>query len=201
MYAYIKGIVTDISEEGIVVETNGIGYNIRVPSPFSYNIGEETKVYTYTQVQEDALKLIGFENKDMLTVFKLLISVTSVGPKAGLSILSIMSADDVRFAIFSQDAKAIAKAPGVGKKSADRIILDLKDKISLRDTTSMPTQLLAGDDTESLAGYDDVRKDAIEALHALGYGMSEAAKAVSKVEVTDETSADEVLKAALKFLF
>ena len=199
MYAYITGIITDVTEDGIVIENNGIGYNVRVPSGFSCSIGEEAKVYTYTQVQEDSFKLYGFESKDQLTMFKLLITVNGIGPKGGLGILSVMSTDDLRFAIYSEDAKAIAQAPGIGKKTAERVILDLKDKVSLRDVNEMPSAL--SKETALTAGFDDVRKDAIEALHALGYGMSEAAKAVGKVSVTDTTEADTVLKEALKYLF
>ena len=200
MIAYLVGTVAEVSEDNIVVELNGMGFNVRVPYGYGFKVGSEIKVHTYTYVKEDAFQLFGFETKDQLELFKKLITVNGIGPKGALAILSVMSANDLRFAIYSQDASAIAKAPGIGKKTAERVILDLKDKIKLEDVTALPG---AGEAENELIAdnFEAARKEAIDALAALGYGISEAAKAVSKVAVTEESTTEEILKMALKNLF
>ena len=140
MIAYLNGILAEIEEENIVIEVNGIGYNVRIPAGMAGRlpqIGEVVKLYTYTSVREDAIGMYGFLSRDDLNMYRQLITVSGIGPKGGLSVLSAMSADELRMAVISQDAKAIAKAPGVGTKTAQRIILELKDKISLEDTAMM----------------------------------------------------------------
>ena len=137
MYAYLKGTLEEIAEDAVVVEVGNIGYNVRVSATTTQGlpgIGSEVKIYTYTLVREDAFTLYGFLTKDDLEIFKKLITVNGIGPKGGLAILSVMNADALRFAIMAGDAKSIAKAPGVGNKTAERVILDLRDKISLEDT-------------------------------------------------------------------
>lgn len=200
MIAYLVGTVAEVSEDNIVVELNGMGFNVRVPYGYGFKVGSEIKVHTYTYVKEDAFQLFGFETKDQLELFKKLITVNGIGPKGALAILSVMSANDLRFAIYSQDASAIAKAPGIGKKTAERVILDLKDKVKLEDVTALPG---AGEAENGLIAdnFEAARKEAIDALAALGYGISEAAKAVSKVAVTEESTTEEILKIALKNLF
>lgn len=200
MIAYLVGTAAEVSEDNIVVELNGMGFNVRVPYGYGFKVGSEIKVHTYTYVKEDAFQLFGFETKDQLELFKKLITVNGIGPKGALAILSVMSANDLRFAIYSQDASAIAKAPGIGKKTAERVILDLKDKIKLEDVTALPG---AGEAENGLIAdnFEAARKEAIDALAALGYGISEAAKAVSKVAVTEESTTEEILKMALKNLF
>lgn len=200
MIAYLVGTVAEVSEDNIVVELNGMGFNVRVPYGYGFKVGSEIKVHTYTYVKEDAFQLFGFETKDQLELFKKLITVNGIGPKGALAILSVMSANDLRFAIYSQDASAIAKAPGIGKKTAERVILDLKDKVKLEDVTALPG---AGEAENGLIAdnFEAARKEAIDALAALGYGISEAAKAVSKVAVTEESTTEEILKMALKNLF
>lgn len=200
MIAYIIGEITDISEDSVVIETNGMGFNVFVTSGYQYSIGQEVKIYTYTNVKEDAFSLFGFEDKEQLTLFKMLLTVNGIGPKGALAILSCMSTTDLRFAIYNEDAGAIAKANGIGKKTAERVILDLKDKIKLSDNRDMPNTLLKGNDT-TLTGFDEQRRDAIEALTALGYSSSEAVKAVSKVEMSEGMTADAILKQSLKYLF
>lgn len=199
MIAYLIGTVTEISDDAIIVEMNGMGFHVRVPNGYAFSVGAEMKVYTYTYVKEDAFQLFGFDTKDQLELFKKLITVNGIGPKGALAILSVMSANDLRFAIYSQDASAIAKAPGIGKKTAERVILDLKDKVSLSDINGMPEQL-TGNREQLPEHFDTVRKDAIDALIALGYGMSEAAKAVSQVTVNEAATAEEILKKSLPFL-
>ena len=202
MYAYLKGTIEDISEDNLVIEVNQIGYNVKV-SARTVNalggIGSFVKIYTYTLVREDALSLYGFLTKDDLEIFKKLITVNGIGPKGGLAILSIMSADELRFAILAADAKAIAKAPGVGAKTAERVILDLKDKISIEDAIS-PKETVSA---LAVAGEDigNKKNEAVEALVALGYSASDALRAVKQVEMKEDIGVEEILKAALKYIF
>lgn len=206
MYAYLKGTLEEITEDAIVVEVGNIGYNIRVSTTTADllpGIGSEVKIYTYTMVREDAFTLYGFLSRDDLEIFKKLITVNGIGPKGGLAILSVMNADALRFAIMAGDAKSIAKAPGVGNKTAERVILDLRDKISLEDTLrglGEPTVTTEG--AAVGAGTDNVMKrEAIEALVALGYSASDATNAVKKVEVDETSTVEGILKSALKFMF
>ncbi len=200
MYAYIKGEIVDISEDNVVLECHDIGYNIKVP--FSViqqlpGIGSQVRIYTYTCVREDAFILYGFLTKDDLWIFKKLITVNGIGPKGALGILSVMSADDLRFAIIAGDSKAISKAPGIGAKSAERIILDLKDKITLEPDRINQNDTIA---TSANLVNSDARNEAIEAMTALGYSPSEALKAVKQITVTDDMDAGAILKAALKVI-
>lgn len=201
MYAYLKGELEDITEEGIVVEVNGIGYNVRIPKemisqlpPLHYKV----QIYTYTSVREDALWLYGFLSARDLDMFKKLITVNGIGPKVAQGILSVMDADTLSFAIMAGDAKMISKAPGVGAKSAERIILDLKDKISI-DTAALASETKSDETDKKQA--DIVKNEAVEALVALGYSQFEAAKAVSKVERSENDTVESVLKAAFKYLY
>lgn len=201
MYAYIKGELAEINIDHIVIETGGIGYQIFIPGQtFEYlpALGEELKVYTYLYLREDAMILYGFLTKDDLELFKLLISVSGIGPKGGLAILSTLDADDLRFAVLFGDAKAIAKAPGVGGKTAQRVILELKDKMSLEDAFEKKTQHVQEVVNAPAAG--SVKNDAVLALTALGYSSTESLKAVSRVEITDGMDVEDVLKAALKHI-
>ena len=207
MYAYIKGTLEEMAEDNIVVEAGGIGYNVKVSTTTADllpPLGNEVKIYTYTLVREDTFSLYGFMTRDDLEIFRKLITVNGIGPKGGLAILSVMSADALRFAIMAGDAKAIAKAPGVGSKTAERVILDLRDKISLEDTLrglGEPAPSVSG--ALSSGGSQDnlMKKEAIEALVALGYSVSDATTAVKKVEVTEDTTVESILKAALKYMF
>ena len=198
MYAYFKGKIAAKEPELAVVEVNGIGYNIRISAGTASllpPVGEETKLYTYTSVREDAISLYGFLTKDDLNMFKLLIGVNGIGPKGGQSILSVMSPDDLRFAIVSGDAKMIAKAPGIGAKTAQRIILDMRDRVSLEDTLHPDRSEIRTDPSVS----DSVR-EAVEALTALGYGVTEAGRAVKEVKGAEQMAVEDILKASLKYL-
>lgn len=199
MYAYIKGEIVDITEDNLVLECNQIGYNIRIPFSVAQRLpgtGATVKIYTYTSVREDAFQLFGFLSKDDLEIYKKLIAVNGIGPKGALSILSAMSADDLRFAILSGDAKAISKAPGIGNKSAERIILELRDKVHFADES-----VLSEPNTE--AGSQpgsEAKNEALEALVSLGYSPAEALKALKQVAVTDNMDSGAVLKQALKII-
>lgn len=198
MYSYIKGVLTDMETDLIVVEAGGIGYNIYIPGAvFDYlpSVGEEVKIYTYLQVREDAMQLYGFLTKEDLRVFKLLLGVSGIGPKGALAILSVMTTDDLRFAILGDDAKAIAKAPGVGAKTAQRVILELRDKISIEDAFEQKLESTLAKTENSAKG---AKNEAVQALVALGYSSSEALKAINGIEITDETDVEDILKAALK---
>lgn len=201
MYSYIKGELVEISEEAIVVENQGIGYNIRIPQSFLDSlegIGQKVKIYTYTYVREDAMLLYGFLTRDDLNVFKLLLGVSGIGPKGALAILSVMTPDDLRFAVLGEDDKAIAKAPGIGKKSAQRLIIELKDKLSLEDAFALKSKHEAGKEQSAAAMKHTVKNEAVQALTALGYSSADAMRAVNGVELTGEASVEDVLKAALK---
>lgn len=198
MYAYIKGRLEFCAQDFIIVEAAGIGYRIYTTAESMKNLpgcGQEVKIYTYLHIREDQMTLFGFFTEDDLRIFKLLIGVSGIGPKGALAILSVMTADDLRFAVLSDDAKAIAKAPGVGAKTAQRLILELKDKLSLAEAFEQKSEHIAAaaDQSEMLA-----KNDAIQALTALGYTPSEALKAVNCVAVTEESTVEDILKAALK---
>ena len=199
MYAYIKGILAEIKEDAIIVENQGIGYEIAVPGQvFDYlpSVGEEVKIYTYHYVREDAILLYGFLTKEDVRIFKMLIGVSGIGPKGALAILSVLSTDDLRFAILGDDAKAIAKAPGVGAKTAQRVIIELKDKLSLEDAFE---QKLANQAQKAeLNPAVGVKNEAILALTSLGYSQSEALKVLQGIEISPDDQVEDVLKMALK---
>lgn len=199
MYSYIKGILTEIEENLLVIEAGGIGYNIYTTGQIMENlpsVGEELKLYTYLNVREDAMLLYGFLTKDDLKIFKLLLGVSGIGPKGALAVLSVMSSDDLRFAVLADDAKMIAKAPGIGTKTAKRLILELKDKLSLETVFE---QKLTNEETQKAASHlKGIKQDAVQALTALGYSSADALKAVHAVEITEDLNVEDVLKAALK---
>lgn len=204
MFSYIKGTLEEIFEDMIVVETGGIGWNIHVPLSVFDRIprtGEEVRIYTSFQVREDAMTLYGFLSRQDQQMFEQLLGVNGIGPKAALGILSTLRPDDLRMAIISEDAKAISRAPGIGPKTAKRVILDLKDRIKMEDI--LPGSFSGGSEvppSAAVSGMEGVGKEAIEALVALGYSMTEATKAVRQVEITEGMSAEAVLKGSLKYL-
>lgn len=207
MISYIRGPLVEVDEEVIVVEAGNVGYNIRVPLSLLETLpplGTEVRVYTYLRVQEDAMTLYGFSSRQDLKIFKQLLGVSSVGPKGALAILSALSPADLRLAIISGDAKAIAKAPGIGLKTAQRVILDLKEKVSMEDVlpslaegTSGAADAAAG---RQAAGMTGAAKEVVDALVALGYSLMEATKAVRKVEGAEAMTSDQILKASLKYM-
>lgn len=199
MYAYIKGELAEKNIDHIVVEAGGIGYLIYVPAQsidYLPDEGDQIKVYTYLYIREDAMVLYGFLTKDDLEIFKMLITVSGIGPKGGLGILSTLSADDLRFAILSGDSKTISKAPGIGAKTAQRVIIDLKDKMSLEEAFEKKLDNNADGVQKTL--NSSIKNDAVLALSALGYSSAESLKAVSKVDITDDMDVEDVLKLALK---
>lgn len=203
MIAYLKGTLEEIGNDYIVVDVNNVGYQVKVSLRVIEglpSVGNSIKIHTYTYVREDVIALYGFLTKDDLQMFLLLLGVNGVGPKGALGILSVFSAQELRLAIISQDSKTIAKAPGIGAKTAQRMLIDLKDKVSVEDTFAK-----MGEETVTITAakteHAGARNDAIEALTALGYSASESMKAVNAVEITEDMTSDAVLKAALKHMF
>lgn len=201
MIAFVKGEIADITEGSLILDVNGIGYEILVPVQLLSmvkGIGQTVKLYTCMQVREDAVALFGFLTKDDLQMFRMLTGVSGVGPRAGLSILSAVGTDDLRFAILADDAKRISKAPGIGAKTAKKIILELKDRLDLEE--AFEKKLSSGQTFEeaSAVSGSQVVKDAVEALTALGYGSTEALKVVRSVKLTEGMDVEEILKEALK---
>ncbi len=206
MIAYVNGILEYIEEGLCVVDVGGIGMNVYISGSTMDRmpgIGEAVKLYTYTNVKEDAFTLFGFLSRDELSLFKMLITVSGIGPKGGLSILSVMTPDDLRFAIMAGDSASISKAPGIGKKTAERITLELRDKIKateddmLRSSAAVTMDDLTGEASSA-------RDEAVAALVALGYNSAAAMKAVRKVLSENEDASkdtEKLLKLALKEMF
>lgn len=202
MIHYIRGELIALEEDKVIVDVGGVGYGIFM-SVHSMSmlppIGEEVRIYTYLNVKEDAMQLFGFLTRDDLHIFKLLISVNGIGPKGGQAILSVLSPDDLRFAVLAGDAKTISKAPGIGKKTAEKLILELKDKLKIEDVLE---HAVSGNDVSGGAANinSEIQSEAVQALTALGYGSTEALKAVKKVEISEDTDVETVLKQALKYM-
>ena len=205
MIAYVNGIIDDITEDNVVVDVGGVGMNVKISADTAARlpgIGEPVKLYTYTSVREDAFWLYGFLSRNDLEIFKKCITVNGIGPKGALSILSVLDADSLRFAIVSGDAKTIAKAPGVGIKTAERLILELKGKLDIND--AMINREIAAysiGNTGAAVGDTPQKREAVEALVSLGYNQAEAIKAVNSIEGIEEMDSGAVLKAALKKMF
>lgn len=204
MISYIRGELCDIEEQKAIVDVNGVGYGIYMPQQalsLLPPMGQQVKIHTYLNIKEDAMQLFGFLTKEDLNVFRLLIGVNGIGPKAGLNILSCLSPDELRFAVLSGDAKAISATPGIGKKTAEKLILELKDKLNIED---MLEHAAHGGDSEDLASGTDtasntMQAEAVQALTALGYGSAESLRAVKKSS-PECSSVEDILKEALKFL-
>ena len=201
MISYIKGELAGVTEEKAIIEAGGIGYGIYMPGKDLAQlpgIGEQLKIHPDLNVREDAMQLFGFLTGDELEVFRLLITVNGIGPKGGLGILSALSADELRFAVMAGDVKAITAAPGIGKKTAERLILDLKDKLKMEDILERQPEEA---DLRSGTVGNDVQTEAVEALVSLGYGSAESLRAVREaVKENQETElgAEALLKIALK---
>lgn len=185
-----------MTEEWIIVDVNGIGYKIGIPSSAVSklpSIGKEVKIFTHLQVKEDEMALYGFLSQDELNMFERLISVSGIGPKGALGILSTLSPADLCMAVITEDIKTLSSAPGIGKKTAQRMILELKDKINTLEAIGM-----GGEPVLELQ-QNGTAEEAIVALAALGYSRVEAAKAVNDV-FKEDMSVEDIIKAALKKL-
>lgn len=190
MIAHLRGKIEEKFGNSLILDVNGVGYEITVPTPDfeACNLGEERKFYTYHQVRENAEELYGFSSLAAKKIFELLISVQGVGPKAAIAILSLAEAEEVRNAIANADSVFIAKASGVGKKSAERVIVDLRDKVGIPShygatEAKFTTAVVAND-------------EALDALIALGFPLKEATAALEKVD--PNLPVEERVKLALK---
>lgn len=201
MIAYVKGEIAEITEDSVVIEVGGVGMNVHISAREAQRLpaaGSMVKLHTYMLVREDAFLLYGFLAKADLALFKQCLTVSGIGPKGALAILSVMDADALKYAILSKDAKAIAKAPGIGAKTAERLILDLKDKVSF-DDAMIGMEIAQG--TSGALPEEGTLKEAVEALVALGYGQTESLRAVKQIPDAESMDSGALLKAALKKLF
>ena len=199
MIGYLKGELAEVKENNIVLEVGNIGYEVYLPSSSIMELpskGSTIKLYTYLHVREDAIGLFGFLTKDDLEMFKLLITVNGIGPKGALGILSAISADEIRFAVLAEDTKAIAKAPGIGNKTAGKMILELKDKFKLG--TAFEQKFNNQLDKKDTSGIFGKREEAIQALTVLGYSGTEALKIVNLIDISEDMSSEDILKQCLK---
>ena len=187
LISYIKGTVAYKGKDSVVIENHGIGYQIKVPSTVleGVNSGEEAQ-----------LALFGFSSIQELETFQILLGISGIGPKAALSVLSTMSVEDLYYAVFSEDAKSIAKTPGIGPKGAKRMIIELKDKLNLEALESVSGAEEAAPQSSFTEG--DSIADTVQALVALGYSNGEAYRAVHSVPEAEKLDAEQLLKEALK---
>ena len=198
MIAFLRGEIADLTENSLILDVNGVGYEVLVPGQLLSvveGIGQTIKIYTYMQVREDAVVLFGFLTRDDLQMFRMLTGVSGVGPKAGLNILSAVGADNLRFAILADDAKKIARTPGIGAKTAQKIILELKDKLAKGHA--------AGGGMESYGGSgvtiipENKLSEASAALAVLGYSQAEINVALKGIDIESQ-SLEQVIRLALK---
>ena len=202
MISYIRGELVAQYEDKVIVDVGGVGYGIYMSAQSMSRLpqtGSEVKIHTYLNVKEDLMQLFGFLTLDDLNVFKLLIGVSGIGPKGGQAILSVLSPDDLRFAVMADDVKAISSAPGIGKKTAQKLIVELKDKLSIEDVLEHAAATEENIEVKTSAGAE-IQSEAVQALVALGYGSTEALKAVKQVEITPDMQVEELLKLALKHM-
>jgi holliday junction DNA helicase RuvA len=191
MIAGIKGIIESIGNNWVIIEAGGLSFKVLVPTSSLSNlsnVGKMAKLFTHLHVREDNLSLFGFSSARELALFEILITVKGIGPKIGLAMLSSLDVDQLTKAIVSGDANTLTAVPGIGKKTGDRIILELKDKIG---GTWMTSQ-----DVESVQGNGEV----VSALTSLGYSVVEAAKAVASLPPSSQLDLEEKIKLALKYL-
>ncbi len=199
MIGYLKGTLAWCDDDSVVLDVNGVGYQVgvsRLALEAMPPAGSEVQLYTHLYIREDVLALYGFLSGEELEMFRRLIQVNGIGPKGAMAIFGVLSVSDLKFAILSEDAKAISKAPGVGAKSAQRVIIELKDKVSLEDAF---TQRLA--QTNASGAQSGEAADAVAALVALGYGVTEATKAVRSIPDQEGMPSDQLVKLALRQLF
>ena len=203
MFAFVEGVLDLLENDLCVVDIGGLGINVNITSRCSAEIGsvgDHVKLYTYTQVAEDTFQLYGFPDRDDLDMFKKLISVSGVGPKSALSLLSVMDSDSVRYAVISDDVKALSKAKGISAKTAGKIIIELKGKVDLSDEKvamkfAGPIAVSAKND------FGREEADALAALVSLGYSEAESTKAILSVDGHETLDSGTLLSLSLKILY
>lgn len=199
MISFVQGILAEVHEDTVVIEAGSLGWEIFVPGTMISRLpqtGSEVRLYTWLQVREDGMALFGFLTPDDREVFKLLLRVNGVGPKAAMGVLSALTPDEFRFAVLADDEKTIMRAPGLGRKTAQKIILELKDKLDLADAFEKKRE----NDHPSAPDAGEAAGEAVQALTALGYTAGEALRAVRSLTVTPEMDAGQILKLALRQL-
>ncbi len=199
MISFIKGKIEITGKDYVVIENNGIGYNIKTSLATIGRLprDKEVKVYTHMQVREDDISLYGFAYLEEISIFTMLTSVSGIGPKAALAILDMFTPQDVMLFIMSDDSKSLSKAKGVGPKTAQRIILELKDKMKSNSIGNTDNSMEMASTVGNIGSGDVI--DAIDALIALGYEKSDAVKAVNSI-YTEELTIQDIIKKALKAL-
>jgi len=202
MIASVKGKLEGVTADSVIIDVNGLGVEVIVPSSVINRLPrpyEDVKLHTYMQVREDAMQLYGFFEKEDLDFFKLLITVNGIGPKAAIAILSSMPTDVLTFAILSEDIKTIEKAQGIGAKTAKKLVLELKDKVGVINAKAVE---LRSDSSPfiSLTIGSAIKEEASQVLEALGYSRTEAMKAITAIEITEEMTSEDLVKSALKNL-
>ena len=199
MISFLKGFIADVEEDSLILDVNHVGYQIIMGANDLMKcsgIGDEITVYTYLSVNESNVFLYGLLTKEALSLFKLLITVSGVGPKGALGLLNAFSCEDIIMAILSEDAKTLSKAPGVGAKTAQRIIIDLKGKVN-PEMLGIAASAEASESSPMAA----VISEAAQALVSLGFSNSEAMRAVKSVDANADITSEELLKLALKKLY
>ncbi len=195
MFNYLRGVLIALEQDTAVIENNGIGWQVTVPLTVQSRLaalGQEVKLYIYLAVREDALQLYGFLQKEELNLFKLLISVSGIGPKAALAVLSTLTAAEFYAAVIHENIKVLTRVPGVGPKSARRLIVELKEKVT--EIVESGAESLQPPAEQTAA---DAYSEALAALQALGYHGTEAQSALNAVPKRDQLAADELLRKAL----
>lgn len=195
MISFVKGELSEITDNSIIVECNGIGYGINFPSgciSLLPPVGSQVKIFTYMAVREDDISLYGFTSSDDLYLFRQLIKVNGVGAKVGMSIIGAMPAEDIRFAILSGDHKAFSKVSGVGPKTAQKIVLELKDKIEINSVSD--GAVIKNNSINATI------EDAVLALEELGFSKSDAIKAINNIENAKSYDSGKLVKMALAYL-
>lgn len=195
MIAYLKGIIDIKRQDYVVIDVHGVGYKIFMPEGAIQNleVDSETKIYTFMRVREDDVSLYGFLNVEELAMFELLISVGGIGAKSAVGILSNIAPSKFALAVITDDVTTLKKLPGIGAKTAQRIILELKDKIKTQEATEQENEI------KQKTEVSDSAKDAIEALQVLGYTRREVEEAISKIGESNFTT-EEIIKQGLKYL-
>ena len=203
MISYLKGKYIDRTDDGsLIINVNGVGFEVFVPAELlgraSFNPDANLELYTYMQVKEDGMSLFGFATLDELSIFKKIISVSGIGPKGSISILSTLNREQFIMAVLDENSDLIAKAPGIGKKTAAKLVLELKDKFKLQDALTGSVSISDVADTPASKADEGLISDAIAALVSLGYTSAESTKAVRAVQITEDMTVDRLLSLSLR---
>lgn len=200
MISYIKGELVQVRSDKIIVECQGIGYQIQIPMSLADRLpscGSEVQIHTYLQVREDGIGLFGFASPEERELFCMLLGVSGIGPKGAMGILSTITPENLRFAVLAGDVRTIQRAPGIGSKTAQRLIIELKDKLKVEDLFETANEEPFLNGAGALPAKRNAKSEAIEALVALGYSNAEAMRAVRRAAKADMDT-EEILRAALK---